>query len=782
MKKNISILLFLLLFNHPSYTMYSSKSLEDCQDSNNQIASPYISLFRKLVLNSAQREKDEEKEVLDIEKGVQANPKDSRDSLRSVTHSIFSILSKDYSKTEKVDKAEEEVIDIELGTDGETITVSSLDYSSEFTYIDSSQENKSDKYLKIAYIVSEKWMQEELSENLILNNDISQMKRNFCSILKNPDVEDIKKNRIVFLNSFVDKIYYNIKDNEQEFKKWNAYYNIIFREISVVNENLDNWNKEFNSETEYFSFLESEYASYFVDPQIVEEPVEINVKPESQDQEDEFKEFVIKDKQSKKSKKKKKIKRSKKSAKAKSKNKAKNNQSIPRKQIVEVDNSLVDDIVKPTRWLINPINPTPETLKKDFINSNKVEYIRKRQYYRPALVKDNQALIVFIVVHGTWQQACAKFFQDVSQDVKELNGLVYNHIKKLAAFYATAKMKNLELLSLKWKGGLWDGCRTDGSAFLKQLIDDTKSYRDAELVLLGHSHGCNVINDFSNRLSIEKPIALLIYFGCPRKEEIKYQPRNYKVLLYFHSDSDWFTVAGRNHKKAALSTALPIGIGGVIGGGLGYYFGSKHDSEGAAKMAADMAQDAAKAKADFLAKHKGKLVGTAAGATAGAAIGTVPAIVIFKYVMHGTNHFPSSDRAITVGFRVKKDSWNSDHGGLMDVVKYLPRILEKVMIDYRRHYFHSGNFHLNIDTKASETEDPIFLVIADKEDAKAIDYPDSTDVISLKTEEEEYLDKSWSLRATEDEKYFSEAEEAQYKGKYNNYDIKENYFREGAWF
>ena len=512
MKKNISILLFLLLFNHPSYTMYSSKSLEDCQDSNNQIASPYISLFRKLVLNSAQREKDEEKEVLDIEKGVQANPKDSRDSLRSVTHSIFSILSKDYSKTEKVDKAEEEVIDIELGTDGETITVSSLDYSSEFTYIDSSQENKSDKYLKIAYIVSEKWMQEELSENLILNNDISQMKRNFCSILKNPDVEDIKKNRIVFLNSFVDKIYYNIKDNEQEFKKWNAYYNIIFREISVVNENLDNWNKEFNSETEYFSFLESEYASYFVDPQIVEEPVEINVKPESQDQEDEFKEFVIKDKQSKKSKKKKKIKRSKKSAKAKSKNKAKNNQSIPRKQIVEVDNSLVDDIVKPTRWLINPINPTPETLKKDFINSNKVEYIRKRQYYRPALVKDNQALIVFIVVHGTWQQACAKFFQDVSQDVKELNGLVYNHIKKLAAFYATAKMKNLELLSLKWKGGLWDGCRTDGSAFLKQLIDDTKSYRDAELVLLGHSHGCNVINDFSNRLSIEKPIALLIYF------------------------------------------------------------------------------------------------------------------------------------------------------------------------------------------------------------------------------------------------------------------------------
>ncbi|CDK30818.1 hypothetical protein [Candidatus Babela massiliensis] len=34
MKKNISILLVLLLFNHPSYTMHSSKSLEDCQDSS----------------------------------------------------------------------------------------------------------------------------------------------------------------------------------------------------------------------------------------------------------------------------------------------------------------------------------------------------------------------------------------------------------------------------------------------------------------------------------------------------------------------------------------------------------------------------------------------------------------------------------------------------------------------------------------------------------------------------------------------------------------------------
>ena len=111
MKKNISILLFLLLFNRQYYAMHSPKVLEECEDSlskasesDNQIASPYISLFRKLVLSSAQREKEEKKEVLDIEKGVQANPKDSRDSLRSVTHSILVFYLKTILKLRKLIK------------------------------------------------------------------------------------------------------------------------------------------------------------------------------------------------------------------------------------------------------------------------------------------------------------------------------------------------------------------------------------------------------------------------------------------------------------------------------------------------------------------------------------------------------------------------------------------------------------------------------------------------------------------------------------------------------
>jgi len=150
--------------------------------------------------------------------------------------------------------------------------------------------------------------------------------------------------------------------------------------------------------------------------------------------------------------------------------------------------------------------------------------------------------------------------------------------------------------------------------------------------------------------------------------------------------------------------------------------------------------------------------------------------------MNGTNHFPSADNAITVGFRVKKDSWNANHGELMELVQYLPTILEKIMYKYRRHYFHSGNFHVNIDTKAPTKEDAILLVISDKESGKTNDCPDKTDIISLKRLEEEYSYKSWSPQATTEEESFSEDMKSDYRKKYNNYDIDKNYFVEGAWF
>ncbi|CDK30821.1 hypothetical protein [Candidatus Babela massiliensis] len=416
----------------------------------------------------------------------------------------------------------------------------------------------------------------------------------------------------------------------------------------------------------------------------------------------------------------------------------------------ETSGKLADDIVDgDSCWKLNPTDPSPVVLNKsDFQNEDRPLLIRKRQFYRPDIVKDKQSLIVFIVIHGTWQKDAIEFHKDIDQNVKDLSGLIYNNIKKFAAFYATAKKKNLELLSFKWKGALGDGSRTDAGAFLKNLILQTSTYKTAELVLLGHSHGCNVINDFTNR--IERPIALLIYFGCPRREEIKYQPTNYKALLYFISDSDYFTIAGRGHVKAALSVAGPIAFGTVSGGFLGYHVGSTIEDS-----------------------TRGRIGGSIVGSVAGGVMAIPPSAMIFRMAMEGTNHFPEKNEVITAGFRVKLDSWNSNHGDLMKVVKYLPNILEKIMKNYRRHYMHSGNFHLNIDTEG-KSGDPITLVIAEKEDKKIIDYPEITDVISLQTDEENYQ-YGWGPKQEKLESDYSQSETKAYSEKYKGLDITKNY-------
>ncbi|MHB1803295.1 MAG: hypothetical protein ACYCU5_16875 [Actinomycetes bacterium] len=404
---------------------------------------------------------------------------------------------------------------------------------------------------------------------------------------------------------------------------------------------------------------------------------------------------------------------------------------------IKLSDLLPDDIVSPSRWQDNPINPNPIKLNEnDFLNKAKKEYIRKRQFYRPASAEGKQDLIVFITVHGGWQKDFEIFHKDIDQKDKKLKGQVYNHIKKLAAFYATKKEKNLELLSLRWTGGSYDGDRTDAGIFLKNLICDTLEYRKSELVFLGHSHGCNVINDFTNR--IEKPIDMyLIYFGCPRIADSKYQPKHYKVLLYFHSDSDCFTVAGRNHEKTLEYLGKLKFAGTVIGGAVGFCFGGLPEA----------------------------ILGSISGLATGGSI----AMITLNYRIKGDNHFPEVDDAITVGFRTKLNAWNASHGGLLQVIKFLPKILDKLMDNYRLTYLKSANFHLNIDTKCdSSKEDPINLVIFKKQKNKANMPPEKVEIISLKTLELEYDFSPLALKRDQEiiEDDYSEKEREAYKNKY----------------
>ncbi|CDK30825.1 hypothetical protein [Candidatus Babela massiliensis] len=432
------------------------------------------------------------------------------------------------------------------------------------------------------------------------------------------------------------------------------------------------------------------------------------------------------------------------------------NCKIESRNKIQLSDSLPDDIVSPSRWQDNPTNPDPVKINGRHLDRTLPDHIRKRQFYRPALVKDRQALIVFIAVHGTWQQNSEIFHKDIDKNDKKLKGLVYNHIKKLAAFYATSKEKNLELLSLRWNGELGEGGRTDAGHFLKELICETPGYRNSELVFLGHSHGCNIINEFTNR--IEKPIDIyLIYFGCPRRTESKYQPKHYKVLLYFHSDSDFFTVAGRDHMKALKWLALP-GLGGIATGALsGFYLGGPAGAVG------------------------GGVVGLATG-------GTI-AMVQFNERMGGDNHFSEVDDAITVGFRTKFNAWNASHGGLLQAIQFLPKILDKLVDNYRLNYIESANFHLNVDTQCdSSKEDPVTLVIFKKLKCNENIPPAKTDIISLKTPELEYerdpLILKRDQKRTEDS--CSEKDHEAYKKKYKpiltlirkTIDIKDNFKEE----
>ncbi|MHB9148439.1 MAG: hypothetical protein ACYC2U_08815, partial [Candidatus Amoebophilus sp.] len=200
-----------------------------------------------------------------------------------------------------------------------------------------------------------------------------------------------------------------------------------------------------------------------------------------------------------------------------------------------------DDIVEPTRWL-------KEQTAKNFAlpiipeaYQNAEPKIRERQHYRINDIANSDDLIVFVVIHGTFGNKTKAYFDEQDSN--------YRSIKRTAAWYATIKHKNLELLSYRWDGELSDNSRKDAAKTLLNLFYAVKEYRDAEKVLLSHSHGGNIVNYLSRIIAPDKPIALIMHFGCPTREEPENQPLHYKTLLYFHSDSDWTTIGGRANER-----------------------------------------------------------------------------------------------------------------------------------------------------------------------------------------------------------------------------------------
>lgn len=158
-----------------------------------------------------------------------------------------------------------------------------------------------------------------------------------------------------------------------------------------------------------------------------------------------------------------------------------------------------EDIVEPSQWK----SENPEDFNLHNFTNNNLK-IRKRDSYNP-LSRNCDTLILWVVIHGTWGTETASYFDDTNSEEQN-----YRHIKRTAAYYATVKGKPLELLSYLWSGEASDSARIIAAETLHKFFEHNEFYTKAEIVLLGHSHGCNVAN-YVTRLASPERIFIYSY-------------------------------------------------------------------------------------------------------------------------------------------------------------------------------------------------------------------------------------------------------------------------------
>ncbi len=346
----------------------------------------------------------------------------------------------------------------------------------------------------------------------------------------------------------------------------------------------------------------------------------------------------------------------------------------------ERDGWVSDDIVRPTRWFNVNID---ELNLPDGIFTENIK-IRKIERYQPKNIV-SESKIVWVLIHGTWGDKTSAFFKP--NDRKDQN---YRHIKRAAAGYASIKSKELELLSYKWTGSWSEDARKSAAKKLNKFFRHMEFDENVEIVVLAHSHGCNIANYLTHLASPERPIHLLIYFACPRKRNEHYQPKNYVCLLYFFSDADWTCIGGRADETETVTLALELGF---------EVFSTMHQRYCATKdMTVGLRVLDIGFKGAFIAAYR---LAWGSGAVKGQQ---------FKKLCDGCNEFLTTDQKITVGYRTKINGSNPGHSQLLNISKWLLGIIQKTQEYYLDHYSSSGTFHLNLD---EQDPNPICLVLFD---------------------------------------------------------------------
>ncbi len=76
---------------------------------------------------------------------------------------------------------------------------------------------------------------------------------------------------------------------------------------------------------------------------------------------------------------------------------------------------------------------------------------------------------------------------------------------------------------------------------------------------------------------------------------------------------------------------------------------------------------------------------------------------------YGNNDLVKQEGKIIVGLRTKIKSKNPGHSEIINIVKFLPAIIQKLHDKFPCQFSRSGNFFLNVDD--DELNDPVFLAM-----------------------------------------------------------------------
>lgn len=310
--------------------------------------------------------------------------------------------------------------------------------------------------------------------------------------------------------------------------------------------------------------------------------------------------------------------------------------------------------------------------------------VRRKEAFFPANVLDPSKKTLFIVTHGTFGKLTSSFIDDFEPQTQN-----YRHIKRFASWYADMHKTNLDLVSFKWTGELFDTPRFNAAGELNKYVN--KHYPNIPLVLMAHSHGCNIHNKFSQ--ITKNPIELMIHLACPKREpheEPDYDPQNFKQLVYFHTKNDAIEPLGRLDK---YKVGIALGTVGI--GALAIKFNKDIIKDLLIKQADFQAQltdsDRLLAKTnpvEFLDKHQDK-VNEMMNAVKnyqfylktgifGSGLGSILAAQKVVPTLKKYNSFEPRNSTSVIGLKTKINDENLGHSTVIDVVKYLPELFVKI--------------------------------------------------------------------------------------------------------